>query len=75
MVDHGIVDRGEFDDALVGSFLLRDEGCVFIGLLRARVVAPKVSIEADLEEEEGALFLDDRGRVCGGGLCYLPHID
>jgi hypothetical protein len=40
-----------------------DQGGVFLGLLRELEIAAEVSAKADLEDDNGALFLVEVGRV------------
>ena len=44
-----------------------DEAGVIFGLLRDRVFVAEVYARADLDENDGALLLIERGRVGGGG--------
>ena len=46
----------------------RQEGRVFLGLLLELNVAAEVHAEADLDDDEGALFLVKGGQVGGGGI-------
>jgi hypothetical protein len=49
----------------------RDEGGVFLGLLVDLDVAAEVPAEADLDNDEGAQFPIERGRI-GGGSVWDP---
>ncbi len=49
----------------------RDEGGEFLGLLVDLNVATEVPAKADLGNDEGSLFLVERGRV-GGGSVWDP---
>ena len=51
----------------------RDEGGECFGLLRNLDVAAEVSTKADLEDDDGTLFLVERGRFWGGGLVPPSH--
>ena len=46
----------------------RDEEGFFLGLLVELNVAAEVPAEADLDDDEGALFYVKRGRVGGGSV-------
>ena len=52
----------------------RDEGGV-LGLLVDLNVAAEVPAEADLDEDEGALFFVERGRVGRGSVWDRPYVD
>ena len=57
------------------SFEGRHEGGVFLGLLLELNVSVEVPTEADLDDDEGALFLVKRARVGGGSVLNLSSID
>ena len=53
----------------------RDEEEVFLGLLVELNVAAEILEEADLDDDEGALFFVKRGRVGGGSVWETSCID
>ncbi len=53
----------------------REEGRVFLGLLRELAAATEVSAESDLHEIEGAYFLVDVGPVRVGSGWHAPCVD
>ena len=52
----------------------RDEGGAFLGLLRECDVAAEVRSKADLDYDNGALFLAEGGRVWRGGVLSPPRV-
>jgi hypothetical protein len=78
-VDEGGAGVADGDANELAASLLFAEGCeereILVGLLIVFLVAAKVPAKADLEEEEGAVFLVERVELGGEVVWYSTCVD